>query len=330
MLPDTFDAMSLGGSLVGRLSLAAAVTALALIGASASSAGAAVKIGDTFTPDTDLGLAGVIIQSGSPGDTYTVPSDGVVTSWSFEAAAGMTPPIKLKVVRHAGGDDFTTVGDSQLESPMPGVLNAWPTRIAVKAGDLPALFHTDTTFGYRFTSDPGYATSEFGGPPGDPSLDPPPGTTINYGSPTPDQQIDLSAVIEPDADRDGFGDETQDKCAGTAGNFNGCPNTVQVDKIKQKGDTKVKVTATVPGAGTLAIGSASDPALASTSAKSLKAVTTTVTATNRTTVVLTLKLTKSSIGKLAGSGKLKLKVKAVYTPVGGPPGSSVKKKKLKS
>jgi hypothetical protein len=43
VLPDTFDAMSLGGSLVGRLSLAAAVTALALIGTSASSAGAAVK-----------------------------------------------------------------------------------------------------------------------------------------------------------------------------------------------------------------------------------------------------------------------------------------------
>ncbi len=91
MLPDTFDAMSLGGSLVGRLSLAAAVTALALIGASASSAGAAVKIGETFAPETEAGLAGVFIQSSSPGNSYTVPSDGVITSWSFEAAAGVTP-----------------------------------------------------------------------------------------------------------------------------------------------------------------------------------------------------------------------------------------------
>ena len=330
MLPDTFDAMSLGGSLVGRLSLAAAVTALALIGASAFLAGAAVKIGETFTPETAFDSSGVFIQSGSPGNSYTVPSDGVITSWSFAAAAGVTAPLKLKVVRRAGGDNFTTVGDSQLETPMPATLNTWPTRIAVKTGDVPAHFYPNVgTVSWRFTSDAEYTTNEFGGPPGDPNLDPPPDTTIDYGPSTSNQQIDLSAVVEPDADRDGFGSKTQDKCAGTAGNFNGCPNTVQVDKIKQKGDTKVKVTATVPGAGTLAIGSASDPALASKSAKSLKAVTTTVTAINRTSVALTLKLTKSSIGKLAGSGKLKLKVKAVYTPLGGPPGST-KKKRLKS
>jgi hypothetical protein len=68
-LPDTFDAMSLGGSLVGRLSLAAAVTALALIGASASSAGAAVKIGETFTPEAEFGNSGVFIQSALPGNS---------------------------------------------------------------------------------------------------------------------------------------------------------------------------------------------------------------------------------------------------------------------
>ena len=69
MLPDTFDGMSLGGSLVGRLSLPAAVTALALIGANASSAGAAVRIGETFTPDTEASFSGVFIQSGSPGNS---------------------------------------------------------------------------------------------------------------------------------------------------------------------------------------------------------------------------------------------------------------------
>lgn len=46
--------------------------------------------------------------------------------------------------------------------------------------------------------------------------------------------------------------------------------------------------------------------------------------------MLTLKLTKAGIGKLVDVGKLKLKVKAVYTPVGGPPGSQTKKTKLKS
>ena len=67
-----------------------------------------------------------------------VPSDGVITS--FGAAAGVTPALKLKVVRRAGGDNFMTVGDNQLETPVPGTLNTWPTRITVKAGDLPAQF----------------------------------------------------------------------------------------------------------------------------------------------------------------------------------------------
>ena len=85
----------------------------------------------------------------------------------------------------------------------------------------------------------------------------------------------------------------------------------------------MKVTATVPAQ--LAIGSANDKALASASAKSLKAVTRTITENTKQQLRLTLKLTKSAIGKLVDSGKLKLKVKAVYTPVGGPPGSQTKK-----
>ena len=91
------------------------------------------------------------------------------------------------------------------------------------------------------------------------------------------------------------------------------------------------MTATVPGAGTLKVGSPSDPALASAAAKkSLKAVTKSLTATTKQQLKLTLKLTKSAIGQLDDAGKLKLKVKAVYTPVGGPPGSQTKKAKLKS
>jgi hypothetical protein len=63
---------------------------------------------------------------------------------------------------------------------------------------------------------------------------------------------------------------------------------------------------------------------------SLKAVTQALTSKTTQQVALTLKLTKSAIGKLNDAGKLKLKVKAVYTPVGGPPGSQTKKKKLRS
>jgi hypothetical protein len=312
-----------------RLSLASWVAVAAAIAANASPAGAAVPVGQTFTPDQFFGGEGTFIQSTSPGNSYAVPTDGVITNWSFEAAAGTTPPLKLKIVRHAGGDDFTTIGDSQLETPTPATLNTWTTRIAVKAGDLLGHYYPGPmTVSYRDVS--GYDTHDISGSPGTPGLDPPPGTTVTY-SPNPGNQIDVSAVLEPDADQDGFGDESQDKCLGTPGAANGCPSTVTIDKLKQNGDTKVKVTATVPGAGSLEVGSPSDPALASAAKKkSLKAVTNTLTATTKQQVKLTLKLTKSAIGRLDEAGKLKLNVKAVYIPVGGPAGSQTKKKKLKT
>lgn len=127
--------------------------------------------------------------------------------------------------------------------------------------------------------------------------------------------IDLSAQLEPDTDRDVYGDETQDKCIGSAGPFNGCPNEL-----------------TVPGAGTLSAGSASDPALA-TAAKStrqLKRVTKTLTSTTTQQVTLTLKLTKAAKRNLADKARLKVRVKAVCTPTGGPPGSKTVKATLKA
>ncbi len=311
-------------------SLLATAAALALC-ASASSAGAAVTIGSTFTPTDLFGGPGTLIQSSSQANSYTVPTNGVITSWSFEAAADFFPPLKLKVVRPAGGDDFTTVGESQLETPHASSLNAWPTRISVRAGDLLGNSYSDSTAGLRLlVTASGFNAHQLCFECGDPVFDPPAGTTATY-TPAFDVQIDVSAVLESDADQDGFGDESQDKCVGTPGTANGCPSTVTIDKLKQKGDSKVKVTATVPGSGTLKVGSPSDPALASAAAKkSLKAVTKTLTATTKQQVVLTLKLTKSAIGKLDEAGKLKVKVKAVYTPVGGPPGSQTKKTKLKS
>jgi hypothetical protein len=313
---------------VSRSWLASLLGAAALIATQASPAGAAVTIGQTFIPDQDFGGSGTFIQTSSPDGSYAVPSDGVITSWSFQAAAGPTPPIKLKMFRFVSGTDYTTVGESQVVTPTAGILNTFPTRIPVKGGDVPAHFYSDTSVAFRNV--PGYDAVFNSGAPGDPSLDAPPGTTLTYEFDAGDQ-LDLSAVLEPDADRDGFGDESQDKCIGTPGTANGCPSTVKIDSVKQKGSKKVKVTATVPGAGTLDIGSPSDPALASKAAKakSLKRVTTTLTATTKQKLKLTLKLTKSAIARLEDADKLKLKVKAVYTPIGGPAGSQTRKTKLK-
>jgi Ca2+-binding RTX toxin-like protein len=189
--------------------LLTSATALALC-ATASSAGAAVTIGATFTPTDLFGGPGTNIQSGSPGNSYTVPTNGVITSWSFEAAADFFPPLKLKVVRPTGGDDFTTVGDSRLETPTGGTLNTFKTRISVRAGDLLGNFYSDSTAGLRLlVTASGFNAHQLCSECGDPVFDPPAGTKATY-TPSPDVQIDVSAVLEPDCDNDGLGDETQD------------------------------------------------------------------------------------------------------------------------
>lgn len=223
--------MSPGGRSVARLSLASAIALLGIVAVGAAPAGAAVTIGQTFTPTEEFGGAGTFIQTAALGNSYAVPSDGVITSWSFKAAVGPTPALKLKMFSSAGGDDYATVGESQLETPSPEILNTFSTRIPVKAGDVPGNFYTDSTVGFRNTT--GYDTEYNDGALGDPGLDAPPGTTITYTFDAGDQ-IDLSAVLEPDADHDGFGDETQDLCPTNPATQGSCPAQQTKKKCKKK------------------------------------------------------------------------------------------------
>ena len=147
-----------------------------------------------------------------------------------------------------------------------------------------------------------------------------PGESMMTTSTLPNQRVNVSATLEPDPDLDGVGDESQDKCLGTAGSASGCPSTVVIDKLKQKGrKPKLKLSATVPGAGSLRA-----------AATRLKPVTRTLNSITTHQVVVILKLTKSARSKLARAGKLKVKVKVRYTPPGGPAGTAIGKAQLKS
>lgn len=267
--------------------------------------------------------------SGSP--SYTVPAGGgVITSWSHRVSsdtpAGAT--MRLKVFRKTGAHTYLTVGHSAVETLTSAGLRVFETRIGVEAGDLLGLRTggTEGTDCYRTGQSGDVAEQQV--TPGLP--DPAVGATFTSAFPN-EFVLNIAAVVEPDADSDAYGDETQDKCIGTAGPFNGCPNELTLGKAKGK-NGKVKVTATVPGAGTLSAGSASDRALATTakSRRQLKRVTKTLTSTTRHQVTLTLKLTKTAKAKLAQEGRLKVRVKAVYTPTGGPPGAKTAKATLKA
>jgi Ca2+-binding RTX toxin-like protein len=154
---------------------------------------AAVPTGDCMGGFTRLQTATAL---------YTVPSVGVLTSWSF--AAGTTPrQLRLKVGRSTGGANFTIVGESPFETVTANASGTFPVRIPVQGGDV--LGHYETTNGRCSMASAGFAFHYV-------MVDQPSGSSATFEGPVTNIEVPLAANLEPDADRDGFGDETQDAC----------------------------------------------------------------------------------------------------------------------
>jgi hypothetical protein len=187
---------------LGNSSLVFAAATVVLL-ALAAPAGAATQVGETFVPTVTGGSGVTTLQSGSPGGQYTIPSPGVITSWSFQASAASVPELKFKVARAAGGNSFTVIGEDGPQAPSAGVLNTFPTQIAVSAGDVIGFYRSTSGAIYGSPPPPGYSIQNASG-------DIPAGMPADFGSPIAGFQIDLSARLEADCDTDGLGDESQD------------------------------------------------------------------------------------------------------------------------
>jgi hypothetical protein len=202
---------------VRRLSLAFLVSAAMLI-AIPGSASASTQIGETFPfnylndPPTAIVCGNGFTQLQSE---YTAPSDGVITSWSYQADAYIDygGRFEFKVARPIGGTNFKMIGESPPVHPEMGLLSRYPVRIPVVSGDLIGVYTLEDFECGRIAP-----THVVFHTPGD--LRPPDTTTFESES---GYQLDLAATLEPDADHDGFGDETQEKCQGVAGLGSGCP-----------------------------------------------------------------------------------------------------------
>jgi RTX calcium-binding nonapeptide repeat (4 copies) len=187
----------------------AAVLAVTALMAAPSGAGAATTIGSTFLVGAPEGKCG-------PNFTwlqreYTAPSDGVITRWNFQApvAAADVPQLKFKVARPAGGNVFTMIGESAVVTPVANTLNSYFVQIPVQAGDILGTYTMTTGFCDRAQA--GFNEFRLAGDVVPPTM----ATFLGPGS----FQLNVSALLEPDCDKDGFGDETQDTnlstCAAT-------------------------------------------------------------------------------------------------------------------
>jgi hypothetical protein len=190
-----------------------------------ATAGAAIQLGQLSPVDPTVCSAGNYIQSSGSTPPYTVPPPGgVITRWSHrgkfvkQEPTDKTPPAgsgRLQVWRRVGAG-FQLLGRSGVETFTPSVETTYLTRIAVGTGDQLGM-RAEARTGCRHNG--GKNDHALGDLVGDAE----PG---DFASPSlqffPDL-LNVSAVLEPDADADGFGDESQDGCPGQAGPESGCP-----------------------------------------------------------------------------------------------------------
>jgi hypothetical protein len=144
----------------------------------------------------------------------------VITAWKVNSAFPSPVFERMAAFRPTAAGSFQVVGESNEETVNQGA-NTFVTRIPVQAGDRfgPVGIEVDSPV-YCFTGSEGDKAWFYSG-------------SVGLGSshtfaPQTQLRVALVAVIEPDKDGDGYGDETQDKCP-QGGAYQGpCP-TITLD-----------------------------------------------------------------------------------------------------
>jgi hypothetical protein len=228
-----------------RLKLAtaaiAAAMSISLLGAVGASA--ATEAGSHCLGNAPGGNLTAISVANAPGSALpaTIPVGGVITRWTYNTVP-LPPGIystALKVFRRTGGpEQFQVIADSGFAS-LSGGLNTFSTRIPVQAGDLVGSFGQQ--MGSPFTII--CSTSTLGDKAAILEGNPPVGSTATALGEPEGVQVPITVSIEPDADNDGFGDETQDQCPQSAAVQVACPVVALSTSTQvKKGSVTVIVT----------------------------------------------------------------------------------------
>ena len=297
------------------------VAALALTGSPAS---AAVTIGSSLQidPNDSGSIEATYVQTSLPGGgIVSSPIDGVITRWRMRGyTQGATPAeILFRVMRPAGTGTFTAISSTSALLPTTLGTYEFPARVPIQSGDYIGLTQTpgNTAF-IDCDGCPGVGADEFfSGPFAD--------NQTRSATPVNDELVPINANVEPDADKDGYGDETQDRCPVD-------PNTqglCQISFGKLKRNTK-KGTAilpvTVPGAGTLSL--SGKGLVKQRAAGAYRAARADKTVAGAGTVKLLVEPKGKARRKLNRAGRARVKAIVTYTPSGAPPVAQPKRVKL--
>jgi hypothetical protein len=207
-----------------RLMLVGVGALLAICLGAAAGASAATQFGDPCTANLDSKQAEsvtafAIAAPQSPLPT-AVPAAGVITSWGMNVSSAIAPgvsdPVTLKVLRlNPAVKTAQVIGESSAQATTGA--NTFGVRIPVQAGDKIGVASTGGSFLVCEEPSPGAVLGAILGNPATGSI----ATYIEV--PETKGRLGLFATVEPDADGDGYGDETQDQCPTDASTHGPCP-----------------------------------------------------------------------------------------------------------
>jgi uncharacterized repeat protein (TIGR01451 family) len=186
--------------------------------ACAGTAHGSVTVGSTAGATDDCGTNVAMVQSTTAAaPTYVAPSAGVVVSWSYLSHAS-TPSLRFKVYKPTASvqtwflrsQSAQKAPGSGADNVRPNVLNTFSESpgLRIEAGDHLGLTGANGAhLGCIQTTSNSDEIRVKTGADTTPGQDNP-----GFVGPLNSLTVDVSAVVEPDADGDGFGDESQDSC----------------------------------------------------------------------------------------------------------------------
>ena len=201
----------------GRSGLAVCAVAIATFATQAAAANAAVTLGQSPPIDghpTHCAIGPKFFDTFQFGEargaSYQVPDGGgVITSWTAQTSSGSLQE-KLRVFNVLSVTSAVPTGESTVQT-VTNVPATFPTRIPVKGGEWLGFASSGEADGCVYeTTSSGFDQMGLAH-----------GGSSALGKPEAarllnDRRLNLSAVLEPDSNGDGFGDESQTapKCGG--------------------------------------------------------------------------------------------------------------------
>ena len=228
---------------LGAVALSAAVGLgpATAVGSGGAHRDGAVVVGSTVGSLVPCGDITAVMTATAPGaPTYSSPVAGVVTSWTTGAGPGAGHLLRLLVVRPSTTTPgaYAILGKTPMQILTPSTFNTFATRIPIAAGQQLGLDVGDDTG----------TTCGLVGAAGDniqyvQDLNTDSVTEFAPDTAGPGARLNLSAVVEPDADHDGFGDVSQDLCPQSASSQGVCPAPdTRVSKKPKKVSTRRSAT----------------------------------------------------------------------------------------